>query len=173
MGIVVGAILSGTIQLFIDWRNRRTASRIAARVLFSDLFSAMEAYVEAVELKRWWRRGELPLEGWKTYRDGLAAVMNGEKFNEVNAAFQNIEYYEAQRRSDPVEGETLSGDALAKALAMALPAPCWLALNYLEEAGMTWTERRGSSKGSEDEIVAEFSMDPFRVGDGIAAKTSG
>jgi hypothetical protein len=161
IGIVIGAILSGTIQLFIDWRNRRTMSRAAARVVFADLYAAMESYAEAARKKRWWTRGDLPLEAWHQYRDALAAVMDGDAFNIVNAAFQNVAYYDALRRAGPGEGEKLSPEGLQIALATSLPNPCWLALHYLHRAGMTWREKWVRPEQDESEILREFSLDPF------------
>lgn len=111
IGIVIGAVLSGTVQIFIAWRARENGARAAGRILFADLITIHSAYVYATKHRDWWIE-DLPLADWKIYRNVLAVSMPDDLFHAVSGAMYETERDElwrnegvafSERRVDPKE----------------------------------------------------------------------
>jgi hypothetical protein len=98
LGIVAGGLLSGAVQLVVTWRERRNRSRAAARILFSNLWAAREAYEYALAAGAWWDRS-LPRGDWAKYRDQLAAGMDGVSFQRVSQAFYSLNSQDDARQA--------------------------------------------------------------------------
>src|SRR5437773_1270748 len=95
LGVVVGVLLGGGVQVGVAWLERRSAARRAARLLFGDHEFALNALTNAAK-GIWWEKTNAPsLEGWRKHREALAAAMDGIDFRAVDDAFQRIADIEA------------------------------------------------------------------------------
>jgi hypothetical protein len=91
LGVVVGVLLGGGVQLLVAWQERRASSRRAARLLFGDCQLCLEA-VEGLTMgdRRWGPASAPPLDGWRRHREALAGAMDGPAFQTVDGAFYRV-----------------------------------------------------------------------------------
>jgi hypothetical protein len=91
LGVVVGVLLGGGVQLLVAWQERRATSKRAARLLFGDCQLCLEA-VGWLTLgqRRWVSESAPPLEGWRRHREALAGAMDGPAFQTVDGAFYRV-----------------------------------------------------------------------------------
>jgi hypothetical protein len=99
IGVAVGVLLGGGVQLLVAWRERVGASRRAARLLFGDHLLALAAVRSLIEVEHWWSEDSAPpLSDWRRYREALAGAMEGTTFITVDGAFQRVSDLERWRR---------------------------------------------------------------------------
>jgi hypothetical protein len=102
LGVIVGVLLGGAVQLFVSWRERKARSRRAARLLFGDCQLAIYALNLLILERRigWGDKNAPPLDGWRQYRESLADAMEGAAFQTVDGAFYRIAQLETVREAD-------------------------------------------------------------------------
>src|SRR5262245_42490267 len=99
LGVVVGVLLGGGVQLFVTWRQRVWESRRAARLLFGDAWLAIVALRSMAALGVWWSEESGPrLDDWSRYREALAGAMDGPAFMTVDGAFHRAADLETWRK---------------------------------------------------------------------------
>lgn len=102
LGVVVGVLLGGGVQILVAKLDRRAESKRAARLLFGDAHFAENALANAAE-GIWWQKANAPsLDGWRRYREALAGAMDGPAFQSVDGAFQRIANIEVWRETGEV-----------------------------------------------------------------------
>lgn len=109
-GGLVGVLLGGGVQVAVEERNHRAATRRAARLLYGDHLLALVAVRSFVGLAYWWSdESAPPLEDWRRYREALADKMSGRDFQTVDGAFHRVADLDRWRRArlapDGFEGE--------------------------------------------------------------------
>jgi hypothetical protein len=91
LGVIVGVLLGGGVQLLVSWRERRAQSKRAARLLFGDCQLCLEAVEWLKRGDRQWYPASLPaLDGWRKHREALAGAMDGPAFQTVDGAFYRV-----------------------------------------------------------------------------------
>jgi hypothetical protein len=90
IGLVVGAVASGSVQSYLSRSDRRREGRNAARVLYMQLHEA-ESAIEELRPRRDWDNmiTEWAAFGttWSQYRESVAHVLNTPRFVLVDSAF--------------------------------------------------------------------------------------
>jgi hypothetical protein len=90
IGLVVGAVASGSVQSYLSRSDRRREGRNAARVLYIQLHEA-ESAIEELRPRRDWDNmiTEWAAFGttWSQYRESVAHVLNTPRFVQVDSAF--------------------------------------------------------------------------------------
>jgi hypothetical protein len=91
LGIVVGVLLGGGVQLLVAERERKAMSKRAARLLFADCQLCLDA-VQWLKMgdRRWGPPNKPPLAGWRHHREALAGAMEGPAFQTVDGAFYRV-----------------------------------------------------------------------------------
>ena len=119
LGVVIGVLLGGGVQVGVAWLERRSAARRAARLLFGDHEFALNALSNAANGIWWEKTNAPPLEGWRKHREALAGAMDGVEFRTVDDAFQRIANIEAwlgtEERADIEEDAREAAEQLEKA----------------------------------------------------------
>jgi hypothetical protein len=93
LGVVVGGLLSGAVQMTVAWRERQRAGRVAARLLYMHLWWAEGGLDLTVKAQGWsdladW---EGACAAWAEQRVALAGALNTNDFLVIAAAFTGIE----------------------------------------------------------------------------------
>jgi hypothetical protein len=93
LGIVAGGLLTGAVDLFKAYRERRALARTAARLIFADRDRALSVIYVAVEKNDWWNDPldeEMRAVNWSAYRDRLAAGIPAHDFTTIDGAFFKV-----------------------------------------------------------------------------------
>ena len=94
IGIVAGAVATGAVQTWHRSRDRKLASKVAARLILGDLYVAEHAIGRIVEGGRWPMRNmptfQRELETWGTHRQALAAGVDATDWTRVAAAYHDL-----------------------------------------------------------------------------------
>jgi len=99
LGIIVGALLGGVVQVGVARVERRATTRRAARLLYGDHVIALSAVRSMAGMEFWWSDEAAPtLDGWRRYREDLAGAMPGPDFQTVDGAFYRVAGLEMWRR---------------------------------------------------------------------------
>ncbi len=126
LGVIVGVLLGGGVQLFVAWRQRVWESRRAARLLFGDAWLAIVAIRSMANLGVWWRDESGPrLDDWNRYREALAGAMDGPAWMTVDGAFHRVANLETWRKvgldaSDQEDDAREAVDQLHEALTLLM-----------------------------------------------------
>jgi len=101
LGVVVGVLLGGGVQLLVSRQERKAASKRAARLLFGDCQLCLDAvHWLTMGERRWGGPNKPPLEGWRHHREALAGAMDGPAFQTVDGAFYRVANLDAWVESD-------------------------------------------------------------------------
>jgi hypothetical protein len=109
IGVIAGGLVTGAIQLFQAWQDRRLATKIAARLILIDLYEAANYVETALKGGRWAHHPdtfERPVADWRAQREAFAATAAVGDWVVVSAAFTVIA--DIGERIKP--GEELSAD---------------------------------------------------------------
>ena len=92
IGVLVGGLLTSGIEAFQGWRSRGRQSRVAARVLFDDMWTSQQVIESGLDHRHWWEPPlEMQTEGWqRCYRDHLAATMGADDWHTLAGAFSRL-----------------------------------------------------------------------------------
>lgn len=121
VGVVVGVLLGGGVQVVVARLDRRAAARSAARLLYGDHILALSAIRTMAALEFWWSdEAAPPLEGWRSFRGALAAWLGGQDFMTVDGAFYHVAGLETWRKAglkpqDQVEDARIAVEQLHRA----------------------------------------------------------
>jgi hypothetical protein len=100
LGVIIGVLLGGGMQIFFAWWERRQAGRRAARLLFGDHYLALSAIRSMAALGVWWNEmAAPPVSDWKQYREALAGRLGSHDFQTVDGAFHRAANLETWRRA--------------------------------------------------------------------------
>jgi hypothetical protein len=102
LGVIVGVLVGGGVQVGVAWMERRAESRRAVRLLFGDCYFALNQLTNAAQGIWWDKATAPPLDGWRQHRAALAGAMDGPAFQTVDGAFQRVANIEKWRRTDEV-----------------------------------------------------------------------
>ena len=118
LGVVVGVLLGGGVQLLVARQERKAQSKRAARLLFLD----SQLCLQAVELlqggdRRWYPPTTPALDGWRKHREALAGAMEGRSFQTVDSAFSAVARLDAFiEYNDDLQDFELSAEDAAQQL---------------------------------------------------------
>lgn len=94
IGIVAGAIATGAVQTWHRSRDRKLASKVAARLILGDLYLAEHNVVRLLEAGKWPEQNmptfERELETWETNRQALAAEVDATDWTRVATAYHDL-----------------------------------------------------------------------------------
>jgi hypothetical protein len=122
LGLIVGILLGGVVQVGVARYERKQSSKRAARLLFGDHYLALSAIESMGAMEFWWsEEAAPPLDDWRRYREALASAMWGPDFQTVDGAFHRVANLETWRRAG-LEAADCKDDAIKAA-------------NQLKEAG--------------------------------------
>lgn len=147
VGVAVGGIVTGGVQSYSSWAQRRLAARSAARLVRIALLSAQAEITTVITYGRW----NTTAEDWFSYGEEwaerqryLADVLSANDFEQVALTFVLIETAARARRAvltdPPPEGS--SGWTFDPEPARLAVAGCQIVLPTLAAASRTWRERR-------------------------------
>lgn len=96
IGVIAGAVLTGGIRVFVEWRDRRNESRTAARVMYSELEQANAMFEGAIDgqppdLLRDTRYLENASETWIEKREAIGRASSLQSFQFIAKAVRNID----------------------------------------------------------------------------------
>ena len=98
-GVLVGGVLTGAIDQFRGWRQRRRDLRTAARLASSDAHTCALALQESLETGDWWPDLEEPsTETWDAYRRDLIAELSPDDADTVQGAFVQVKRLQRARQ---------------------------------------------------------------------------
>ncbi|SRR5579863_172867 len=86
IGVIVGALLAGVVNLVLDRRRRIAEARIAARLIDVELKSAETKINSAVGAAHWWI-GDLLREAWRKHQSRLATNVSADALEAVAEAY--------------------------------------------------------------------------------------
>jgi hypothetical protein len=89
-GILLGALLTGAVEVFSDWNQRRLVKRAAARTVFGDLHLMVDRLRVVLEDENWSELPSSSSDDWILYRDALSNGMPGPAFHIVAAAYNEL-----------------------------------------------------------------------------------
>jgi hypothetical protein len=97
LGVVVGVLLGGGVQLLVSWWERKAQSKRAARLLWGDCQLCREAvgWLKQDDPRQWYPASMPALDGWRKHREALAGAMDGPAFQTVDQAFYEVARLEA------------------------------------------------------------------------------
>ena len=106
LGIVVGVLLGGGVQLIVTWRERKNALRRAARLLYGDYWLALSAVRSVAEVGVWWNdKSAPPLEHWRRYREPLADSNGRACLQTVDGGFHRVADLDRWRQAGLTPGD--------------------------------------------------------------------
>lgn len=92
LGVVVGAMVSGGVTLYLEWARERAAARGAARILQGDLSNTEAQIEEALDSDlRWPGQFRLRTARWYEYQPILARRLRENEWYAVESAFDFLE----------------------------------------------------------------------------------
>lgn len=116
LAVIVGALVSGGVQLYIEMRRDRRADSkaklVVARLVSAELSTAHSAMTFAILEGSWWWE-DIPTDHWSEQSGVLAGFLSAEDWQAVRDAYQEIERGERTRRQR---------GTLTTSLATGLPA---------------------------------------------------
>lgn len=96
LGIIVGALLQGAVNLWLDERRESKRERAALRLLGQDLLRAESMIRTAVHRQEWWpATWTVASSAWETQRELLAARSGSRDWGAIAWAFFNLYDLEA------------------------------------------------------------------------------
>jgi hypothetical protein len=88
-GAIVGALATGGVSFYGEWRDRRLSRKVAARLILGDLYLAEGGAEVVLQADRWanieW--GD-PIETWRESREPFAASVDAWEWTAVDNAFR-------------------------------------------------------------------------------------
>jgi hypothetical protein len=121
VGVVVGVLLGGGVQVVVARLDRRAAARSAARLVYGDPILALSAIRTMAALEFWWSdEAAPPLEDWRHLRQALAGSLSGPDFQTVDGAFYRVAGLETWRKAglkpeDQVDDARAAAEQLQRA----------------------------------------------------------
>jgi L-fucose isomerase-like protein len=97
IGVVVGGLLTGGVQLFLDWRKERRTVRQARRLVQGELLNAELILGTLANLpsKTWPSfldvNAALPTSAWQEHRAQLSEVVDANLWNRLILAYAGLE----------------------------------------------------------------------------------
>jgi hypothetical protein len=90
LGAIIGAVVTGGVQLLAERRQRAIDRKVAARAILGDLFLAQGLAEGVMEWSRWPEGFESarPLETWHQVRGSFGASVSGGEWAEVDRVYQ-------------------------------------------------------------------------------------
>lgn len=89
LGAVVGALSTGGVSFYAQWRDRRLSRKVAARLILGDLYLAQGGADTVLGVGHWanieW--GD-PIETWRESREAFAASVEAWEWTVVDNAFR-------------------------------------------------------------------------------------
>lgn len=97
IGIAVGAVLGGLIQLWVEARKRHRAAHTAGLLIGAEL-DVITGRLESAKPNggRWWS-GNLPSEAWKAHRSELAADVDPQLLAKLSKIYTNVDRWDVNR----------------------------------------------------------------------------
>lgn len=148
LGVIVGGVLSGGIQTTIAWHDRIRAGRMAARLIYMDLWRAGLALGSARNERRWNPRidWDTLTATWAEHREALAYVLPTASILTVASTFTAIEQARTIRAADlTTQAERPTGTVVFTAddsMLQTYDANLGAAMLVVHDAALTWYERR-------------------------------
>jgi hypothetical protein len=111
VGVVVGGLLTGAVQVFQEWRSQRTLSRTAARLLSAEL-SVQQWILEdrAADQSAEPVSDDMPaVSDWPQHRAVMARALDDKAWIKVAGAYANLVLWHSQSprsRATPAEKRT-------------------------------------------------------------------
>lgn len=107
LGIIVGALLKGLIDVALEERRDRARQRAALRLLSTDLLHARSSLQASVNNQEWWpETWSFRSSTWSEYGELLAARLDTDDWAEIAWAFHSLQgvegYVTALRAASPV-----------------------------------------------------------------------
>ncbi|HTA35549.1 MAG TPA: hypothetical protein VK761_02440, partial [Solirubrobacteraceae bacterium] len=92
LGAIVGALSTGGVSFYTDYRRRHNERKVAARVILGDLYIVDLIGTRTTERGRWPENYEwsIPLETWHFAREAFAADVNAAEWAIVDSTFRYI-----------------------------------------------------------------------------------
>lgn len=148
LGVIAGGILSGGIQTAIAWRDRARAGRMAARLIYMDLWRAGLALGSARNDRGWNPRidWDMLTATWAEHREALAYVLPTTSILTIASAFTAIEQAREIRTDDlKTQAEHPTGTVVFTAhdsMLAIYDANLVTAMRIVHDAAFTWSEHR-------------------------------
>lgn len=102
-GVVVGALVTGVVNYGFEWRRARLNTRVALRLLETELASADDALNRRINATAWWPWpvGESARRTWGEHRSELAGIsLSSDDWYAIYGAFNAIEVIESELGGD-------------------------------------------------------------------------
>jgi hypothetical protein len=96
LGVVVGGVLTGGVNLWLERRREAAEARAARRLLRAEVSDALAGVERALDEGKWpiaWKKTWA--QSWSTYRRPLAAGMPSRNFDAVAASYARMELLQA------------------------------------------------------------------------------
>jgi hypothetical protein len=153
VGVVIGAIMTGSVQTVLAFNTRRLESRTAARLLHSTLVEVLAVVDSAIATDLHgvpqddWTRFQEP---WQQQKDALARVLKTIDFIDVSNAFMGLSRLARLRTSYFAalgQGVTLPTDpAKERIILRQYREIIWDAEKIVWAAAFPWRERKQRSQ---------------------------
>lgn len=97
IGVIVGGLLTGGVQLFLDWRKERRSARQAKRLVQGELLNAELILGTLANLpsKTWPSfldvNAALPTSAWLEHRAQLAEILDADLWDRLILAYAGLE----------------------------------------------------------------------------------
>jgi hypothetical protein len=87
VGVIVGAVITGSAPYLLGWLNELKAGRTAARITGAELTTAQTTIQTALDLGAWLDATPVRLEAWPKQRERLAVVLADPDWQRVVRAY--------------------------------------------------------------------------------------
>lgn len=125
VGVLVGALATGGLQVAMRFWELRLAARVAARIVQGDAYVAGAAFQLLDESKEWFRLDFDPaLRTWAEHRTDLAAILSSPDWARVGSFYSNLERSAAMAR-EPGEPATEGDLKVARDIGQTLSGGVW------------------------------------------------
>jgi hypothetical protein len=111
-GVVVGGLVTGAVNYFLEWGRERANARVAMRLLAAELMLAAASADWRLEQRAWspWNF-ESAHRAWNEYRSEFARAVSTDDFESVAVGYAAIELVE-RRFSNKAVATKLDADEL-------------------------------------------------------------
>jgi hypothetical protein len=93
IGVIIGGLISGGINLFLQQRKERLSAKVSARLVRDDLYLAA-CWIEDAVTEGEWEYGsdrKINEQAWNDHRAQLAAVLAYDDYASVGLAYQAVQ----------------------------------------------------------------------------------
>jgi hypothetical protein len=146
-GIVVGALMSGAVQLGVEALAEKKRRRVASRMIQGDIYVAEAVFELMLDKKRWPPFDFDPaLRTWAEHRATFAESVTIADWADVDAFYSNLTRTAAMARP----GESVTNGDLVLARAQ---------IKYAKGAGEVATKYVAKSEKEQQEVIDRFAAD--------------